>query len=200
MPDWITERNTGPSISFTIPSSPNKLTGLNFCLVQLPLDVEFVHLPKIIISNITKNHTWIYEHFIGNANVDGGCLTFLSHWMFVTNEMEAGDHVTITLPISINFAYPVTKECGVSFVYDDGEKNEEEDALRYYKSWNHIIGRDLMGFQLTNGKYLLYIARFLALDHEVPLWHYLDGEYARFKGICHCYVLLSYLVFVRQES
>ncbi|KAL7618485.1 hypothetical protein Lser_V15G03804 [Lactuca serriola] len=181
MPKWITYRSMGPSISFTIPSSPKNLTGLNFCLVQLPLDVEFVHLPKIIISNITKNHTWIYEHFIGNANVDGGCLTLLSHWMFVMNEMEAGDHVTITLPVSINFAYPVTKECGVSFVYDDGDTHEEEDALGYYKSWNHIISRDLIGFQLTNGKYLLYISRFLALDHEVPPWHYLDGEYAHFK-------------------
>ncbi|CAH1440580.1 unnamed protein product [Lactuca virosa] len=30
MPNWITDRNMGPSISFTIPSSPNNLTGLNF--------------------------------------------------------------------------------------------------------------------------------------------------------------------------
>ncbi|KAI3739635.1 hypothetical protein L2E82_30045 [Cichorium intybus] len=30
----------------------------------------------------------------------------------------------------------LTKECGVSLVYDDGE---EEDVLGYYKSWNHII-------------------------------------------------------------
>ncbi|GKE12977.1 Toll/interleukin-1 receptor domain-containing protein [Tanacetum coccineum] len=34
MPTWITRRRKGPSISFTIPSSPNKLRGLNFCYVQ----------------------------------------------------------------------------------------------------------------------------------------------------------------------
>ncbi|CAH1440561.1 unnamed protein product [Lactuca virosa] len=31
MPNWITDRSMGRSISFTIPSSPNNLTGLNFC-------------------------------------------------------------------------------------------------------------------------------------------------------------------------
>ncbi|KAI3739360.1 hypothetical protein L2E82_29763 [Cichorium intybus] len=33
-------------------------------------------------------------------------------------------------------ALKIQKECGVSLVYDD---EEEEDALGYYKSWNHII-------------------------------------------------------------
>nr|KAJ0225121.1 hypothetical protein LSAT_V11C100040150 [Lactuca sativa] len=33
MPSWIKDRSMGPSISFTIPSSPTNLTGLNFCCV-----------------------------------------------------------------------------------------------------------------------------------------------------------------------
>ncbi|GJZ20598.1 hypothetical protein Tco_0557188 [Tanacetum coccineum] len=34
MPTWIRRRRKGPSISFTIPSSPNKLRGLNLSYVQ----------------------------------------------------------------------------------------------------------------------------------------------------------------------
>ncbi|CAH1440582.1 unnamed protein product [Lactuca virosa] len=34
MPNWITDRSQGTSISFTIPSSSKKLIGLNFCFVN----------------------------------------------------------------------------------------------------------------------------------------------------------------------
>ena len=64
-------------------------------------------------------------------------------------EMEAGDHVTITVTSPYN---ELIKECGVSLVYDDGE---EEDVLGYYKSWNHIIGGDLSPFQTTTGQFIL---------------------------------------------
>ncbi|CAH1440559.1 unnamed protein product [Lactuca virosa] len=36
MPNWITDRSAGPSISFTIPSSLNRFRGLNFCCVLTP--------------------------------------------------------------------------------------------------------------------------------------------------------------------
>ncbi|CAI9269320.1 unnamed protein product [Lactuca saligna] len=82
----------------------------------------------------------------------------LSHWMFGMNEMEAGDQVTI---IVVNWFNEVIKECGVSLVYDEGEKkDEEEDVLGYYKSWNHIIGGDLSPFQTTTGQYILTNDRF----------------------------------------
>ncbi|KAL7618627.1 hypothetical protein Lser_V15G03675 [Lactuca serriola] len=163
MPSWITDRSTGPSISFTIPSSPNKLTGLNFCFVQTPLYLsESFYLPLIKISNITKNLTWIYQHYLDVVYLGGKCLTLLSHWMFGSNEMECGDHVTITITQrKVPDGDAVTKECGVSFVYDDGENKVEEDVLGYYKSWNHIIGGDLTGFQSTTGEYILKKSRIL---------------------------------------
>ncbi|CAI9269421.1 unnamed protein product [Lactuca saligna] len=185
MPSWFRDRSMGPSISFTIPSSSsssspnNLLTGLNFCFsadtliipddcVPYTYDAHFPLSPMMTISNITKNHMWIYEYYVNTHVVDGGCWVLLSHWMFGMNEMEAGDHiiVSVTMP-----DYQVVKECGVSLVYeDDGEKKEEEDTLGYYKSWNHIIGGDLSPFQTTTGQYILDNRRFFA--DGIELYHY----------------------------
>ncbi|KAL7616809.1 hypothetical protein Lser_V15G03390 [Lactuca serriola] len=116
------------------------------------------------ITNITKNRTWIYEryHDIFNATLDFWVI--LSHWMFGKNEMEAGDHITITVTPQwhIPLIGEVVKECGVSLVYEDGEKKDEEDVLGYYKSWNHIIGGDLSPFQTTTGQYILDHERFFS--------------------------------------
>ncbi|CAI9269434.1 unnamed protein product [Lactuca saligna] len=176
MPSWFRHRSVGPSISFTIPSSSsssssspnNLLTGLNFCFLKtmkcihdyfLLEDGQIPYTPMMTISNITKKLTWIYERHMDRVS-EGQCVV-LSHWMFGMNEMEAGDLITITVTLP---NYRVVKECGVSLVYeDDGEKKdeEEEDALGYYKSWNHIIGGDLSPFQTTTGQYILYKNRFL---------------------------------------
>ncbi|CAH1433790.1 unnamed protein product [Lactuca virosa] len=151
MPNWITHRSNGPSISLTILSSPNKPRGFNFCYVST------YRLPVIIIHNITKNRTWIYEHCIANVGVGEESYTVLSHWMFRMNEMEGGDLVSITLRNFMSYS-GIAMECGVSVVYDEGN-TDEEDALGYYKSWNHIIGGDLTGYQLTTGEYILSILR-----------------------------------------
>ncbi|CAI9268955.1 unnamed protein product [Lactuca saligna] len=95
-------------------------------------------------------------------------------------EMEGGDKVTISLTEGLD---KVTKECGVSFVYGDGKRDEEEDVLGSYKSWNHIIGGDLTGFELTTGEYILHNERFLVHGTEVNLYHLpLVGDGASFKG------------------
>ncbi|CAI9269645.1 unnamed protein product [Lactuca saligna] len=119
MPNWITDRSMGSSISFTIPSSPNNLTGLNCCCMVTSPFTEDVHLevPLMKITNITKNLTWIYQHYVGSVlDVGGKSLMLLSHWMFGMNEMECGDHVTITVIIRENpdvIGNAVAKECGV---------------------------------------------------------------------------------------
>ncbi|XP_042758826.1 disease resistance protein RUN1 isoform X1 [Lactuca sativa] len=184
MPNWITDRSTGPSISFFIPSSPNKLKGFNFCYVLASrfmnekhefVDEKFLYLPMIMIRNKTKSQTWIYEHYIGRVNVAGKCFTLLSHWMFGRIEMEADDHITITVRENpFHVGKQVTKECGVSLVYDDGE--EEEDALGYYKSWNHIISGDLTPFQVQTGEYILSKRRLMLPYIEM------DTDDIRFNG------------------
>ncbi|PWA41303.1 leucine-rich repeat domain, L domain-like protein [Artemisia annua] len=175
MPTWIRRRRKGESISFTIPSTPKKLRGLNLCYVRIlkppswmsedqdrdseyPLH-QLIELPDIKISNKTKNLTWIYKHYIERVDVGGKSLAFLSHWMFGENEMEDGDQLTISIKPDQFFDSDYNiRECGVSFVYDDddGKKEKEEEALSYYKSWNHIIGGDLSLFHLTTGEYHIY--------------------------------------------
>jgi hypothetical protein len=175
MPTWIRRRSKGASISFTIPSSPKRLTGLNFCYVQTlkfpcwrskiqdgnsgyPYHQLF-KFPLIIIRNKTKNLTWIYKPYIDQVDVGGKSLTFLSHWMFGENEMEDGDQITIFIEHTLRHDSDHNiGECGVSLVYNDNddEKNKE-DVLSYYKSWNYIIGGDLSNFQLrTTGEYQLH--------------------------------------------
>ncbi|GKF87549.1 hypothetical protein Tco_0258426, partial [Tanacetum coccineum] len=57
--------------------------------------------------------------------------------MFGENEMEDGDQVTISIKHDMIFEWEVgddhrIRECGVSFVYDDGKNEKEEDPLSYY--------------------------------------------------------------------
>ncbi|GJY71258.1 disease resistance protein RML1B-like protein [Tanacetum coccineum] len=180
MPNWISHGSKGTSVSFTIPSSPNKLTGLNFCYtIACPDQDSYLMLSKIKISNITKNLTWIYHHYIDSVNVAEESLIFLSHWMFGKNEMEDDDQVTITTTEQLD---QPTRECGISFVYDDGN-NKEDDVLGYYKSWNHIIGGDLSAFQTTTGEYILNNTRFLQHGtHEVlPIYLPLIADGSTYK-------------------
>ncbi|KAJ0807508.1 hypothetical protein HanOQP8_Chr00c025g0717511 [Helianthus annuus] len=148
LPNWFWYTFYKPSISFTIPSHPNKLKGLNFCHVG-----KFFNLPMVKIRNITKNHTWIYKHCIESFSIGGESLVFLSRWMFGMNEMEVDDEVTISLEKFDGYRIYCS---GMSLVY-----GEKEDPLGSYKSWNHIIGGDLSAFQLTSGEYFLNSVDFL---------------------------------------
>ncbi|KAJ9558662.1 hypothetical protein OSB04_013276 [Centaurea solstitialis] len=166
IPNWISGRSKEPSISFTIPSSPNKLSGLNICfMLMLPNESMFVFV-DIKISNITKNRTWIYNRSWIFVSSREGLIIYLSHWMFGKNEMEDGDQLTISIS-KTSGSHISIRECGVSIVYDEDEKMEEEkDALGYYKSWNHIIGGDLSPFQTTTpGQYKLSRDRFLGYPY-----------------------------------
>ncbi|KAJ9558661.1 hypothetical protein OSB04_013275 [Centaurea solstitialis] len=163
IPTWITNRSKGSSISFIMPSSPTnyKLRGFNFCYLFTNPYHGYYFLPRIRISNITKNCTWIYDRYKYPSMPDTGCEIFLSHWMMGKNEMGDGDQVTITIleNYAVGTAVGINiKECGVELVYDDGKM--EEDPLGYYKSWNHIIGGDLFAFRSIAGEYILDDKRF----------------------------------------
>ncbi|KAJ9558899.1 hypothetical protein OSB04_013513 [Centaurea solstitialis] len=143
MPNWISERSEGSSVSFTIPSSPNNLRGLNFWVMLKVSAVITTFSSNIKIRNITKNRTWIYTYLEFFRYTMRGKLVHLSHWMFSKNEMEDGDQITISID------NPWARECGMELMYDDGRNKmeEEEDVLGYYKSWNYIIGDDLSPFR-----------------------------------------------------
>ncbi|KVI00474.1 hypothetical protein Ccrd_021278, partial [Cynara cardunculus var. scolymus] len=181
IPNWISKRSKGPSISFTIPSSPNNLRGLNICFVLVVRNkISIYSFVDIKISNIAQTRSWIYTCPVFFKETGEG-ITYLSHWMFGKNEMGNGDHITISMLKEYDDDDDFSiRECGVSFVYDE---DEEEDVLGYYKSWNHIIGRDLSSFQTTTpGEYHLYIGHFLGSN---SITSYVEPTVAadRFTGI-----------------
>ncbi|KAL8262582.1 hypothetical protein R6Q59_023931 [Mikania micrantha] len=133
MPFCIRHVSMGTSISFTIPSHPKKLRGLNFCYTG-----KLFELPMIKVRNITKNFTWIYMHCIKSFYVDGDDQIFLSHWMFGKNEMGVGDEITINLENHIKDPKPMCR-CGVGLVYDDDERMELiRRYTRYTRSCTNI--------------------------------------------------------------
>nr|KAJ0224240.1 hypothetical protein LSAT_V11C100039160 [Lactuca sativa] len=103
--------------------------------------------------------------------------------MFGMKEMEAGDHICITVTEPF---YESVNKCGVSLVYDDGEEEGgEEDALGYYKSWNHIIVGDLSPFQTITGQYIVNNKRFSSRGNSLFPYHrkfVVDGP--SFQGRC----------------
>ncbi|XP_076928191.1 disease resistance protein RPV1-like [Bidens hawaiensis] len=179
--DATTNQST---ISFTIPSSPNKVTGLH-----LFYNGDFFELPTIKISNITKNCTWIYKHCIESCSTGRKQknLVYLSHWMLGMNEMEVGDKVIITLEKD-NGCFIYLSGMSLEYYGQSMEVNndvpinlenaEKEDPLGYYKSWNHIIGGDLSAFQLTSGGYFLHSVDFLRSVFSSSIFN------AHYKGIC----------------
>lgn len=79
----------------------------------------------------------------------------------------------------------------MSFVYNDGDTDEEDDVLGYYKSWNQIIGGDLTAFHPTSGEYVLSRKQILFPFMEIDRLGYdhLCAKGANFKVRCHSYVL-----------
>ncbi|KAJ9559053.1 hypothetical protein OSB04_013667 [Centaurea solstitialis] len=184
IPNWIGESSKGPSISFTIASSPNNLRGLNICYV-MTLGIPLVKFPMILISNITKNCTWIHRHYIQQVYLTERCVTSLSHWMFGKNEMGDGDVVNVKVLTMAMDDQVSIREFGLSFVYDDEDgkkKKMEEDALDYYKSWNHIIGGDLSAFQTTTGEYILDHMRFRSSHLLLSTYYPYISETAYYKA------------------
>ncbi|PWA37987.1 toll/interleukin-1 receptor (TIR) domain-containing protein [Artemisia annua] len=158
VPKWFDHRSNGSSISFTMPSaSANKrIEGINICFVHA-FSVDCVCCSKyLIVKNITKDRSWTYYGYMCAIGYAGEDLVWLSHWMFGNNELEAGDQVSVTIIDEEVKVYdiPVVIECGISLVYSDRDK-ESVDHLSYYKSWKHIIGRDLSPFEETSGDYIL---------------------------------------------
>ncbi|GKB94638.1 Toll/interleukin-1 receptor domain-containing protein, partial [Tanacetum coccineum] len=175
VPKWFTHRSNEPS--FTVPLSPKncRICGLNLCIVSTMSNPKEVGPSRVEIRNLTKNRSWTYQPILFALPADpefeygDDVEVWLSHWMFGKNEFEDGDQVTVHFSKKFNyfsseddfFLYYTdggtdcanVREYGISLVYDDGIK--KEDPLAYYKSWNHIISRDLSAAKMSSGNYLL---------------------------------------------
>ncbi|KAM0052507.1 hypothetical protein Hdeb2414_s0007g00248991 [Helianthus debilis subsp. tardiflorus] len=152
----------------------NKIQGLNMCIVRTISSIKEVGPSRIEIRNLTKNSSWTYHPIVYVLPQDSEfkygdeVVVWLSHWMFVNNEFENGDEVSIHF--SLKYRYPYkgvwyggedyicyggegpeyanVREYGISPVYDNdddggGGGKQKDEPWSYYKSWKHIIGWDL---------------------------------------------------------
>lgn len=175
VPKWFTHRSS--ESLFTLRSSPKygKIQGINVCIVHTISSINEAGPSRIEIRNMTKNSSWTYEPMMyylpeDGAFKDGGkvVVVWLSHWMFGNNEFEDGDQVSINFSVkycylvegrfymcydSEGLDYANVREYGISLVYEDddsvGEKRKK-DPLDDYKSWKHIIGKDLSAFKVPS--------------------------------------------------
>lgn len=162
VPKWLAHRSNGSSISLTIPSSTmnKRIAGLNICFVHTFSGTGVVSSLRTKVWNITKNCTWIYYGYIFAVQETDEDIIWLSHWMFDNNEIEAGDEVSVTIVEEEEDRGVSVRECAISPVYNDSDK-DDINSLSYYKSWKNIIGGDLSAFQLTSGDYFLSHDRFI---------------------------------------
>ncbi|PWA94604.1 toll/interleukin-1 receptor (TIR) domain-containing protein [Artemisia annua] len=177
VPKWFAHRSNGPSISFTMPSSSanNRIEGINLCFVQAFSGDTLISYLETEVENITKDRSWLYDGYIYAAGYPDEGLVWLSHWMFGKNELEAGDEVSVTMYESDSVK---VSECGISFVYNDRDK-ESVDPLSYYKSWKHIIGRDLSPFELPSGNYYLSNYKFCRGAYEFKREFYSETRFKK---------------------
>ncbi|GJV21698.1 TMV resistance protein N-like protein [Tanacetum coccineum] len=173
VPKWFTHISNGSSFTLQSTRKNCRISGINLCIVSTISNSAEIGPSRIEIRNLTKKSSWTYEPAIYPEPEDlefrygDDIVVWLSHWMFGNNEFEDGDKVSVRLSKKFKYIYKEryigfgghgpdyanVKEYGISLVYDDGTK--KEDPLAYYKSWNHIIGRDLSPFEVSTGHYLL---------------------------------------------
>ncbi|KAI8021808.1 Disease resistance-like protein DSC1 [Camellia lanceoleosa] len=135
VPGWSSNKRSGPSISFTVPSvtslSDLKIQALNvyvlytFANEDSEGDGDF---ECIVIRNKTKGHTWHHSPaFICRPNKNND-VVWLSHWMIAHQLMEVGDDVNLSVHLVEGFK---VKEVGFQIMYDEHPENVG-DRLEYF--------------------------------------------------------------------
>ncbi|XWS10422.1 hypothetical protein CRYUN_Cryun39dG0076000 [Craigia yunnanensis] len=112
-------------ISITMPpNSSQKIRCLkSIIILSTDNDKIFEYLPRIEIVNETKDTKWTYsKHFIGIPETKN-TLFWLTSWKFRGDELEAGDHISLTVLSDLR----VIESC-IDIVYD----------YELYDKWNTL--------------------------------------------------------------
>ncbi|KAK9944052.1 hypothetical protein M0R45_009637 [Rubus argutus] len=135
VPGKFSHRNTGSSVSFTVPILANlTIRGLNVFSVITKSNnndsdpmTNIVHIdgsehPTItVVSNKSQGLKWIHGPMFFGVPGEGKDVTWLSHWRF-GDRLKGGDEVTILIYTKSEFK---VKECGIQLVYYD-EKDQDK--------------------------------------------------------------------------
>ncbi|XP_022743844.1 disease resistance protein RML1B-like [Durio zibethinus] len=116
-----------PKISITVPpNSSQKISWLkSIIILATNNDETFEFLPRIEIVNETKGTKWTYsKHFIGIPETSND-LYWLTSWRFRGDELEAGDHISLTVLSDSRVLHS-----GIDLVYD----SEPDDKCKQLMS------------------------------------------------------------------
>ncbi|KAK9944051.1 hypothetical protein M0R45_009636 [Rubus argutus] len=137
VPGQFSHRNTGSSVSFTVPILANlTIRGLNvFSVITKSnnndsdpmaniVNIDGSYYPTItVVSNKSQGLKWIRGPKFFGVPGEGKDVTWLSHWRF-GNRLKGGDEVTILIYTKSEFK---VKECGIQLVYYD---EKDQDKIR----------------------------------------------------------------------
>ena len=116
-------------ISITVPpNSSQKITCLkSIIILSANDDKTFEFLPRIEIVNETKDTKWTYsKHFIGIPETKN-ILYWLTSWKFRGDELEAGDHISLTVLSDLSVLQSVID---IIYDYELDDKCSSLDQLR----------------------------------------------------------------------
>ncbi|XP_076910127.1 uncharacterized protein LOC143567640 [Bidens hawaiensis] len=116
-------KESGPAISFKVPSHPNdsRVSGLNVCFSSTC--VEYTLFSYVELNNKTKAVVWDYSPTMHPKHKENCKFDYvwLSLWR-TGNLLDVGDEISITL-----LGSHMVDECCVNLVYDDDNDDEVQD-------------------------------------------------------------------------
>ncbi|XP_028110681.1 uncharacterized protein LOC114309184 [Camellia sinensis] len=127
IPAWFSLKNTGSSISVTVPSN-FRIQALSVCsmyaLCNNPIRRRFNFSAHTIISNMTKSLIWSHcPKVFGIPEADEDMM-WLSYWKF-ENQLGGGDELNISVVGDKSFQ---VKEVGVHLVYKEQEEKSSQST------------------------------------------------------------------------
>ncbi|RXH76163.1 hypothetical protein DVH24_019051 [Malus domestica] len=147
IPDGFDFTTHGKMLSFIAPSHPNlKIQGLNVGVWGFFISIE--------VSNQTKARKWLFCPTIVGVPSEKEDVLWLSHFRFGNNELEDGDHVSVSVPF--NDEHEV--ELGIQLVYEqERPPSSQNNVVAGDVSLSASASASASEYQMETGNYFLGI-------------------------------------------
>ncbi|XP_071740392.1 disease resistance protein RPV1-like [Rutidosis leptorrhynchoides] len=126
-----------------VPEYTSQSTCVSFDVPCCPIGRRLLGL-NVIVRYKLSGEDWACKP------VSGEVCVWLSYWP-IGNLLDVGDEVTVSIVVTRGLE---VFECGASLVYNDDD-DEAREICENKLGCAETVGRDLTGFQLSNGSYYL---------------------------------------------
>ena len=149
VPRWFSDKISGSTITFTVPSYPHlNIRVLNLCLVYTLSDVENLLVSPLHVKIQNKNNhlEWEYTPRCYGVPEVQGYIVWLSHWG-PEILLEGADEVQVLFEMDVDGQM---KECGFHLLYYE----EEEEIIQYCNTLSSSWDSKTFGHDVLEGAYL----------------------------------------------